>query len=238
MVTTSEITYEADGGRQMVGHLALPESDGPGPAVLVAPEAPGLDDTYRHRADQLAELGYVAFALDPHGGGRFSMDDETRARVAALSSDPDRTRAIGRAGLDVLLAQPQVDPARVAAIGYCFGGVIVLELARSGADLKAVVGFHPGLTSTRPEDARNITGQVLLCLGSEDPYATAEQRAAFEAEMRAGGVDWQMHVYGGVQHSFTHPRADEAGVPGLAYHRPSAERAWRAMRDLFDEALA
>jgi dienelactone hydrolase len=237
MVTTSEITYEAD-GRQMIGHLAVPDAEGQRPAVLVAPEAPGLDDTYRQRADELAELGYVAFALDPHGGGEYSMGDETRARVAALREDPDRTRAIARAGLDVLLAQPQADPARVAAIGYCLGGIVVLELARSGADLKAVVGFHPGLTSPRPQDAENIKGKVLLCIGSEDPYATAEDRAAFEAEMRAGGVDWQLHLYGGVQHSFTHPRADEAGLPGLAYHRPSAERAWKAMRDLFDEALA
>jgi dienelactone hydrolase len=237
MVTTSEIPYEAD-GRQMIGHLALPDGDGPRPAVLVAPEAPGLDDTYRQRADQLAELGYVAFALDPHGGGEFSMGEENRARVAALRADPDRTRAIAGAALDVLLAQPRADASRAAAIGYCLGGIVVLELARGGADVKAVVAFHPGLTTTRPEDARNITGKVLVCIGSEDPYATPEARAAFEAEMRAGEVDWQMHLYGGVQHSFTHPRADEAGLPGLAYHRPSAEQAWRAMRDLFDEVLA
>jgi dienelactone hydrolase len=238
MVATSEISYEADGGILMVGHLARPEGDGSRPAVLVAPEAPGLDDTYRQRADQLAELGYVAFALDPHGGGRYSMGEERRARVAALRADAGRTRAIATAGLDVLLAQPQIDPSRVAAIGYCLGGMLVLELARSGADLKAVVAFHPGLVSTRPQDAKNIRGKVLVCVGSEDPYATQQERAAFEAEMRAGGVDWPMHLYGGVQHSFTHPHADEAALPGLAYHEPSAERAWRAMLDLFDDAFA
>ncbi|HEV7762504.1 MAG TPA: dienelactone hydrolase family protein [Acidimicrobiales bacterium] len=237
MVTTREIEYEADGGTVMVGHLALPEAEGRRPAVLVAHEAPGLDDVHRQRADRLAELGYVAFALDGHGGGQWVNDAQRRERVAAIMGDPDRARALGGAGLDVLLAQDQVDPDRVAAIGYCFGGLIVLELARDGADLKAVVGFHPGLQSSRPEDARDITGKVLVCVGADDPYVDLERRSAFEAEMRAGGVDWRMHVYGGIQHSFTHPRADQAGIPGLAYDRPTAERAWRAMLDLFDETL-
>ena len=240
MVTTREIEYEADGGTVMVGHLAVPDGAGDGqrPAVLVAHEAPGIDDVHRQRADQLAGLGYVAFALDCHGGGRWVHDAGTQERVAAIGKDPDRARAIGGAGLDVLLAEPRTDATRVAAIGYCFGGTIVLELARGGTDLKAVVGFHPGLQSARPEDARNITGKVLVCVGSEDPFVDLERRSAFEAEMRAGGVDWRMHVYGGVQHSFTHPRADLAGIPGLAYDPPAADRAWRAMLDLFDETLA
>ncbi len=237
MVTSREIEYEADGGTVMVGHLAVPEGGGVRPAVLVAHEAPGIDDVYRQRADQLAELGYVAFALDCHGGGRWVHDAQRQERVAAITTDPDRARAIGGAGLDVLLADPHADPTRVAAIGYSFGGTIVLELARGGADLKAVVGFHPGLHSERPEDAGNITGKVLVCVGSEDPYVDLERRSAFEAEMRAGGVDWYMQVYGGVRHSFTHPHADLAGIPGLAYDRPAADRAWRAMLELFDETL-
>jgi dienelactone hydrolase len=240
MVTTSEVEYEADGGAVMVGHLAVPDDDAGGalPAVLVAHEAPGLDDVHRERADRLAGLGYVAFALDAHGGGRFRLGDpHIQERVAAISKDPDRARAIATAGLAVLRATPKVDPSRLAAIGYCFGGTLVLELARSGADLRAVVGFHPGLTSARPEDARNITATVLVCVGSEDPYVDREARAAFEDEMRAGSVDWRMHVYGGVQHSFTHPRADQAGIPGLAYDPPAAGRAWRAMLELFDETI-
>jgi dienelactone hydrolase len=239
VVTSREIEYEADGGRVMVGHLAVPDGDGKRPAVLVAHEAPGIDDVHRQRADRLAEHGYVAFALDAHGGGRSLLDDPgIRERVAAILQDPDRARAIGGAGLDVLLAEPRADAGRVAAIGYCFGGTIVLELARGGADLKAVVGFHPGLQSSRPQDARNITGKVLVCVGSEDPIVDLARRSAFEGEMRAGGVDWRMHLYGGIQHSFTHPHADQAGIPGLAYDRPAADRAWRAMLELFDEALA
>jgi dienelactone hydrolase len=100
-----------------------------------------------------------------------------------------------------------------------------------------VVGFHPGLTTGRPEDSRNIAGRVLVCVGSDDPFIPVDQRPAFEAEMRAAGVDWQVHVYGGAKHSFSHPHAAQAGMSGLEYHRPSAERAWRAMLDLVGEAL-
>jgi dienelactone hydrolase len=240
MVTTSEVEYEADGGTVMVGHLAVPDDDAGAslPAVLVAHEAPGLDDAHRERADRLAGLGYVAFALDAHGGGQFRLDDPSiRERVAAIGSDADRARSIAGAALDVLLGHPRADRSRVAAIGYCFGGTLALELARGGADLRAVVGFHPGLQASRPEDARNITGAVLVCVGSEDPYVDGDVRAAFEAEMRAGGVDWRMHLYGGVQHSFTHPRADLAGIPGLAFDPAAADRAWRAMLDLFEEVM-
>ncbi len=146
-------------------------------------------------------------------------------------------RDLARRGLEILLAEPMTDPNRVAAIGYCFGGALVLELARSGADLRAVVGFHPSLHSPRPADAANVVGTVLICVGSEDPYVTADDRAAFEAEMQAAGVDWRLHVYGGVEHSFTHPHVDEVDLPGLRYHRPTAERSWREMLDLFDEFL-
>jgi dienelactone hydrolase len=240
MVATSKVAYEADGGVVMIGHLAEPDDDagGPRPGVLVAHEAPGLDDVHRERADRLAERGYVAFALDAHGEGRFRLDDpRIRERVAAISNDPDRARAIAARALEVLQGHPRVDTSRMAAIGYCFGGTLVLELARGGADLRAVVGFHPGLGTSRPEDARNITGTVLVCVGAEDPYVDGNARAAFEAEMRAGEVDWRMHLYGGVQHSFTHPHADRAGIPGLAYNPAAADRAWRAMLDLFDEVI-
>ena len=244
MVTTRDIEYRAD-GTIMMGRLALPDGAGKRPAVLIAHEGPGLDDYPRNRAERLAELGYVAFALDYHGldyhgGGRWlSNRDEVMARLAVLEADPARTRAIATAGLAVLLAEPRADASKVAAIGYCFGGTVVLELARSGADLKAVVGFHPRLTTTRPHDARNITGTILVCVGSEDPFIPVEQRLAFEAEMRAAGADWRMNLYGGAEHTFTRPGANPAltGLPGIKYHQPSAERSWRAMLDLFDEVF-
>jgi dienelactone hydrolase len=237
MVTTRDVDYDA-GGTLMVGRLALPDGEGVRPSVLIAHEGPGLDDYQKDRASRFAELGYIAFALDYHGGGKPLPDrDEMMARLARLSDDPARTRALAGAGLEVLLREPRADASKVAAVGYCFGGTVVLELARGGADVKAVVGFHPGLGTVRPQDARSITGKVLVCVGSEDPFIPVEQRLAFESEMRAAGVDWRMYLYGGAEHSFTHPWAERVAIPGIQYHQPSDQRSWRAMLDLFDEVF-
>jgi len=180
MVTTRDISYEAD-GRTMIGMLAVPDGDGRRPGILVCHEGPGLDDHAKGRAERLAgELG---------------------------------------------------------AIGYCFGGTLSLELARGGADLKAAVGFHAGLGTTRPEDARAITGKVLALIGADDPIVPHEQRRAFEEEMTAGGVDWQLVVYGGAVHSFTNQRAANIDLPGIAYHEPTDRRSWQAMLDLFAEVF-
>jgi dienelactone hydrolase len=237
MVTTRDIEYTADGST-MIGRLALPDGEGERAAVLIAHEGLGLDDYQKSRAERFARLGYVAFALDYHGDGKPLADmDEMRTRLGVLWETPERTRALAGAGLDVLLAEPRTDASKVAAIGYCFGGALVLELARGGADLKAIVGFHPRLATVRPQDAANITGKVLVCLGTEDPLIRVEERLAFEDEMRAGGVDWRMNLYGGAAHSFTHPGVDLVDLPGLKYHQPSDERSWRAMLDLLDEAF-
>jgi dienelactone hydrolase len=237
MVAIREIPYEAD-GRRMVGTLGLPDGDDDRPAVLIAHEGPGLDEFQKGRAKQLAELGYVAFALDYHGDSEPIVDRQAMMeRLAELSADPDRIRAIGTAGLDVLLNEPRAASSKVAAIGYCFGGTIALELARMGSDLKAVVGFHPGLATIRPGDAANIKGKVLICIGADDPIIDAGHRRVFEDEMRAGGVDWTMVLFGGTEHSFTHHFADRAGIPGIKYNASSDEKAWKAMLDLFDETL-
>lgn len=232
-----DIEYSCDGLR-LVGRLAVDDRrDGPRPAVLVSHEGNGLGDHTKDVAAKLADLGYVAFALDYYGDGVPLPPDLIAARCGALIEDPLRTRALGRAGLDVLLASGYADPGKVAAIGYCFGGTMSLELARDGADLAAVVGFHSGLATSLPGDAANITGSVLVCIGTEDPLIPPEQRAAFEEEMRAGGVDWRMNLYGGVVHSFTNPAADGTH-PALAYDAIADARAWRAMLDLFDETFA
>jgi len=237
MATMRDVEYEF-GGTTLIGRLALPDGDDVRPAVLIAHEGPGLDDFQKDRAGAYAELGYVAFALDYHGGGQMLPDrDAMMHKLGALASDLDRTRALANAGLDVLLAEPRANPMLVAAVGYCFGGTMVLELARSGAALRAVVGFHPGLATTRPDDAHNITGKVLVCVGTEDPFIPLEQRLAFEEEMRAGGVDWRMNLYGGIAHSFTHPWAGLAEIPGVKYDELTDQRSWRAMTDLFDEVF-
>jgi dienelactone hydrolase len=234
-VQLRDVHYRAD-GRELVGILALPDGPGPHPAVLVAHEGPGLDDLQRARAAELAALGYVGFALDYHGE-RFADRDAMMARLDGLFADPDRTRELARAAYDIVVAEPTVDRDRVAAVGYCFGGTLALELGRSGADLRAIVGFHPGLTNVRPADSSRIRGRVLVCVGADDPFIPPEDRAAFEREMRDAGVDWELQLYGGVVHSFTHPLASQAGVPGIAYDERAARRAWKAMVDLFHEVL-
>jgi dienelactone hydrolase len=236
-VRTQDIEYTAD-GNQMIGHLAVDDSQpGRRPAVLVCHEGSGLDEHAKGRAERLAALGYAAFALDYFGGGAPPPRDQVIARLGAMMGDPLRIRALAQGGLDVLLADEKADSTKVAAIGYCFGGTMALELARAGANLRAVVGFHSGLATTRPEDASQIKASVLVCIGTEDPIIPPEQRAAFEDEMRKGGVDWRMNLYGGAGHSFTNPRAGELGMPGIAHHPPSDERSWRAMLDLFEEKL-
>lgn len=232
-----DVTYQAD-GREMVGRLALPAGDGPCAGVLIAHEGNGLDDVQKARPSTFAELGYAAFAMDYHGGGRPLTDrDAINERLTALSDDPDRARAIGRAGLEVLLSQPRVQPGRIAAVGYCFGGTMVLELARDGADLKAVIGVHPGLTPSRPQDSANIRGTVMICIGADDPIVPLNDRIAFEEEMRTAGIDWQMHVLGNAGHSFAHPRIDDLAIPGLSYDPRADRRAWRAVVGLLAEVV-
>jgi dienelactone hydrolase len=248
MGVTRDVTYEAD-GLTMTGYLALPHGDGPWPAVLVGHDGIGLHDYQRRRADDLAAHGWVALAMDYHGGQLFSGRPEAMlARVMPLLADAERMLAIGRAALDVLLAVPGVDPERLAALGYGAGGRIVLELAGAGVPFRAVAVVHPGLPDA-DADWTHATGVFLLCTGSEDPICTPDQVLAFGRALQDAGVDWRAHVYGGAQHAFwarpTNPDGSptggtthtEATVPGVGYHPAHTPRAWRAVLDLFDETL-
>jgi dienelactone hydrolase len=235
-VLTTDIEYSYQGTR-LVGELSVDDSfAGQRPAVLVAHEGGGLTDHAKIRARRLAGLGYVAFALDYFGDGKPLPADQANERFAELVTDALRTRNLARAGLEVLLTDPRTDPGRVAGIGYCFGGTMMLELARGGADLKAVVGFHSGLRTSREEDTVNITGQVLVCIGADDPYITPGDRVTFEEQMRVAGVDWRMNLYGGAAHSFTNPDADGSN-PALRYDQRADERSWRALLDVFTEVF-
>lgn len=236
-MASEAVRYAAD-GLSMISQLYLPQGvSGPRPGILVFPEAFGLGDHARNRAERLAGLGYVALACDLHGTGTlFTKLDEATSAMEPIRNDPVRLRARAKGGFDALLARGEVDAGRIAAIGYCFGGVLALELARSGADIRASIGFHSGLATAAPQDARNIKGKVLVCMGADDPVIPAEQRAAFEQEMRTGGVDWQMHLYGGVVHSFTNPDAAVIGQPQVARYDAAADaRSWASMMALFDE---
>jgi dienelactone hydrolase len=233
------IAYDAD-GLQMKGTLYAGVGIGRRPAILVFPEASGLGDHAKGRAQRLAELGYTAFACDLHGNATFHSDFNTMvALLGPLRTDTARMRERARGALDALRTHSRVDSARIAAIGYCFGGTMALELARGGADLKGVVGFHSGLATPATQDARNIKGKVLVCIGADDSAVPLEQRIAFEKEMREGVVDWQMSLYGGVIHSFTNPEADAMGRPHLRYDAKADARSWaemcRFLKEVFSE---
>jgi len=231
----TKVAYSAE-GVEFIGTVFAPAGSGPAPGVLVAHELPGIAPHTLDAAERLAGLGFVALATDYQGGGEAVTDrDEMMRRFAGFMADPSHIRARLGAALDALKAQPRVDARRLAAVGYCYGGTAALELARGGADLKAVVGFHSGLDTARPQDAANIKGKVLVQIGADDPVIPPDQRAPFEQEMTAGGVDWRMIVYGRTGHSFTNPEADTWGRPGFAYHPDSDRRSWQAMRDLFGE---
>jgi dienelactone hydrolase len=235
---TQDIEYRADGAR-LVGQYVVDDSTSARRAgVLVCHEGPGLTEHTKKIAARLAELGYAAFAMDYHGDGKPLADlAAVRPRIAAWLADPTGIRTRATAALDVLKAQKEVDPARLAAIGYCFGGTTSLELGRAGCDLKAIVGFHSGLATARPQDARNIKAKILVCIGADDPIIPPEQRAAFEAEMKAAGCDWRLQLYGGAGHSFTNPAADSRGMEGFFYHEATDRRSWNAMIELFNETL-
>jgi dienelactone hydrolase len=236
---TEEIAYQAD-GLTMRSRLYLPEGGaGRRPGVLVFPDVLGLGEHALSRAERLADLGYVALACDLHGERRvYPGFKEVMPILAALRRAPAKMRARSRGGFDALVARPEVDAAKMGAIGFCFGGTMALELARDGADMAAVVGFHSGLATASPEDARRIKGKVLVCIGADDPAVPPDQRAAFEAEMREARVDWRMHLYGGVVHSFTDPAADARGIPERARYDAGADRrSWAEMLALFDEVF-
>lgn len=231
------VEYEAE-GRALVGRLAIPHGHGPFAGVLICHEGPGHDKWQLDRADRLADLGYAAFALDYHGDlTPFADRDLMVERLDELRSDPAKMARLGQAGLDQLLAAPGVDPDRIAAIGHCFGAAMAMELAREGADLRAIVGFHPGLPTMRPEASVNISAKVRMFVGADDPVIPTEHRLQFEDDMRAASVDWEMHLYGGVGHSFTHPMVDHLKLPGLAYSKAADEHSWAQMLATFAETI-
>lgn len=235
-IETKTIEYQ-QGETRLIGYLAYPkDARGSLPGILVIHEWMGLNDYAKRRAEQLAGLGYVAFAADIYGDGKVAADVKEAGKLAGLyKNDRSLLRARVAAGLATLKAQPVVAPDKIAAIGYCFGGTTVLELARSGADVAGVVSFHGGLDTPTPQDAREIRAKVLALHGADDPYVPADQVAAFENEMRQGGVDWQLIAYGGAVHGFTNPANGDDNSKGAAYNAAADTRSWTAMQQFFGE---
>jgi dienelactone hydrolase len=208
------------------------------PGVVVFPEAFGLNEHARERAERLAKAGYIALAADVNGAGVVYEDMAQLApAIGALYGERSEWRARARAALDTLLGQPLVDHDRLAAIGFCFGGTTAIELARSGAPVAVITTFHAGLLPALPEDAGRISGKVLVCHGAEDPLVKPEMIDAFRAELRRDAVDWQFMYYGNAAHSFTDPAADSRNAPAFAYNRLAEARSWSAMLHLFEEAF-
>ena len=229
------ITYEA-AGQDFTGFLADGSAGSRVPGILVIHEGGGLTGHTKARAARLAELGYVAFAMDMFGEPVVDLD-RARELTRFLRDHVDVLRARCRAALGVVADWSGADPSRLAAIGHCLGGAAAIELGRDGAALKAIVGFHSGFVESSPEDDKAIQGKVLLCQGADDPVVTAEMREAFLARMSAAGVDWQLHLYGGVGHSFTNPEIDSWNLPGFSYDEQADRRSWAAMLALFDEVF-
>lgn len=209
------------------------------PGVLIFHEGLGLGEHIMERARRVAKLGYVALAADMFGDRRQARDlEDMRELVGDLRNEPIKLRARGRAALAALASLPQVDAGRLCAIGFCFGGSVVLELARDGADLKAVVSFHGVLATKAPALPGNVKASVLVLTGADDPLAPPDHVAAFQSEMRAAGVrDWQLITYGNTHHAFTNPAADGSFLPGTLYNEQSDHRSWAAMRSFLEEII-
>lgn len=236
-VQTKTVEY-SDGDVKLEGFVAWdPEVTGHTvPGVLVVHQWMGLTDYERGRCRQLAELGYVAFALDIYGKGVRPTSPQDAAKTATIyKKDRELYRHRLNLGLEQLRKQTGVNKDQIAAIGYCFGGTGVIELARSGADITGVVSFHGGLDSPTPADGKRITAKLLICHGADDPFVPEADIKACLDEFNVAKVDWQMNIYSHAVHSFTQPMAGNDNSLGAAYNAEADHRSWAAMRVFFAE---
>ena len=225
-IHTRAIEYR-DGETELHGLLACDDSqDNAGPGILVVHGGAGLDEHARGRARRLAELGFVVFACDMYGNGVAGDRERVIARITELRKDPARLCQRARAGIEVLASHPRVD-GRIAAVGYCLGGMTVLELARSGMELAGVISLHGSLETSCPAQTGSVKAKILVCHGALDPHVPMAQVTALVEEMNSAGADWHLTIYGGAMHGFTH----EVGPygPGVAYHAESDARSTAAI---------
>jgi dienelactone hydrolase len=237
-IKTRTVTYTHN-EVELRGHLAYAEAPGGRrPGVLVIHEWWGINDYARKRAEQLASMGYVALAVDMYGDGKATQHPSEAGQWAKqVQQNTDLWRQRALTGLAALRKQPQVDPDRIVAIGYCFGGASVLQLAYSGAEVAGVVSFHGSLPAPAEDDLKRIKAKILICHGAQDGFIPDERIAALRDGLDEAGADWQMVWYGGAVHSFTNRGADKRNVKGLAYDEKADRRSWGHMKMFFDEIL-
>lgn len=226
------------GEQELHGFLAYNDKiDKPRPAILIAHDWSGRNALACERAEMIANMGYVAFALDMYGQGRLGETvDEKMALMSPLANDRRLLRDRIRAAYDALIEMPEVDLERVAAIGFCFGGLCVLDLARSGLDFKAAISFHGLLNAPDIAMHEKIKAKILALHGYDDPMVKPEQVQAFCEEMTKAQADWQVYMYGNTQHAFTNPQAHDANL-GTIYNPLAEKRAFQAMKNLLDEVF-
>lgn len=231
----TELLRYQDGDVSCEAYVTFPRNNFPAPGVLISHAWAGRDDFACEKANKLAELGYVGFALDMYGDAKTgSNNEENTALMTPFMADRSLLRKRMTAALNALQDIETVDPNRLAVMGFCFGGLCALDLARSGADILGAVSFHGLLQAPEGLANETIKAKVLAFHGYDDPLAPPEQLNAFEREMTGSGVDWQVHAYGGVKHAFTNPEANDPEL-GLIYQEIAAMRSWLAMQSFFTE---
>jgi dienelactone hydrolase len=234
-IHTETVTYRV-GDTALQGYLAYDDTvSTKRPAILIFHEWWGITDYTRSRAEQLASLGYVAFVADLYGTDKATTHPEqAREWSSSLFQNAlGRTRAT--AALKLLREQPNADPNRIAAIGYCLGGTIALDLAYSGADLRGAVSFHSSLPFPSPDESPNIKAKLLICHGANDDFLTKEKIQSFTDALRESGADWQMIFYSNARHSFTNPHCGQYNLDGVAYNPAADRRSWRHLQSFFKE---
>ena len=226
-------------GASLVGRMAIPDAPGPHAGVLVMHNAHGMGPHMLEIAQRLAELGFAAIATDMYGGGTYHADRKGAGEASApLWADPQLLRSRVIAWYEHVKTMPEIDPNRIAAIGYCFGGQCVLELARSGADVKAAISYHGLLKTFEPARPGKVKAVVAVFTGTRDPYVPYEDLIGFRNEMIEAGASWQVTEFGAAYHSFTDYRLQEEPAAGQAYHPQSERASWAATLTILDEALS
>ena len=227
-----KVTYQA-GNIDLEGYIAFPDIDN-APLVLVAHTWSGKDQFVHQKAEDLANLGYVGFSVDMYGNGKVGADAaENESLMTPLVSDRNKLKNRIISALNYGKNLPGVDSNRTAAIGYCFGGLVALDLARSGEELKGVVSFH-GLLMPSDISKEGIKAKILVLHGERDPMVPIDMVDAFQKEMTEAGADWQLHSYGGTYHAFTNPDANDPNL-GTQFNKSANERSWQSMKIFLEE---